>query len=356
MNHDNHYRPKKYFTAKRLIFVTNILICCFRPLDAFTATVEFTDTGIFRDGKNITDLVDYVSYSMGSERDKMYIIKKIDRQDPETMKKVRFFYNNQNHREVIDVLLKSAIECAINVPRYTTEYLQKAQTLVNKGASANSHNLLTKSLCRDYQTTQFLIKHGAKLTGKNNEDLISRCLYKNDTDNLRYIAKHGQFKLTENDNKIFNSRINQGEIKDEVINVLLDNNAVINGQGFYGLILHEYPITTVRRALALDKTLAVTPAYIKTYETSFKNPHGEWISSLFYPLSAALNTTRTAKGERLKLWYIAAQKDCKIAPQCVQVVRDYKDRIQLLLDHGAIPRDRTEKSIIKKLDLITISR
>lgn len=352
MNFNDNCKLKKYFTIKGLILITNIIICCFYPLNGSASVIEFTDTRIIWDGKNVTDLVDYVSYSRGYEKDKMYIIKKIDQQDPETIKKVRFFYNNRKHREVIDILFRSAIENAMNELRYRTEYLQKAQILINKGASVNSHDLLAKSLCLDKPITQFLIKHGAKLTDKNNEGLILRCMGTNDIDNLKYIEKHNKFKLIEQDNKNFNNTMNLGGAKDETVNIFLDNNGLVDSRGFYGLILHEYPIKTIQRVLNLNKTLLITPIYIKTYETSFKKPHGDWVSAPLYPLTVALDSTRTVKGEKLKLWYIANQKDCKVAPQCVQVVQDYKDRIQLLLDNGAIPRDMKEKSIIKKLGLI----
>jgi hypothetical protein len=344
--------------AKRLILLINLLVYCLCPLKGIAGTIVFSDTRILWDGQDVTNLLDYISYSLNMNIHN--IIKKIEQKDPEIMKKAQFFYNNQNHPEVINILLIRAINGAIDGDtRYTTEYLQKAKVLINKGASVNNHNLLAVSLCKNNHVTNFLIKHGAKLGNQHNEDLISRCLYKNDIDNLKYIIKHNKFKLTQEDNKDFNTAINQGKTTDEVINLFLDNGAIINDIGFYGLIVYykdnksrsSYAQTmtsvqTIEKALTINKALATTPTKIKELNRRVK-----WEYVPVYPLSVALNiTTNWYRGEDY-IWNIANKKECKLSSSCFNKVHDYKKLIQLLLDNGANPLNTKEKSIIKKLEL-----
>lgn len=81
--------------AKRLILLINLLVYCLYPLKGIAGTVVFSDTRILWDGQDVTNLLDYISYSLNMNIHN--IIKKIEQKDPEIMKKAQFFYNNQNH-------------------------------------------------------------------------------------------------------------------------------------------------------------------------------------------------------------------------------------------------------------------
>jgi hypothetical protein len=80
--------------AKRLILFINLLIYCLYPLKGIAGTVVLSDTRILWDGQDVTNLLDYISYSLNM-KDIYYIVKRIEQKDPEIMKKAQFFYNCQ---------------------------------------------------------------------------------------------------------------------------------------------------------------------------------------------------------------------------------------------------------------------
>ena len=313
------------------------------------------DGKILFNGKEITDLVHYIRYSKNGTSSTFDILRRIDEKDPQMLEKVKIFNNNPNSQEVVNALFYASADSAST--SFLSKHFNRMKNLVQRGADVNfiapeqylRQNALGLNICKNSRVTEFLKKNGAKILDDTDSSILSRCLERDDVENLLYIAKYKNIDWNREHSReygnLLNIALNKRLLDPKVIDIFLNKGAKINNEGFNGALVHGSSSDVIRKMLNSNRALATTPIIRKEEKSSFLSTKPKYVKVEIYPLTQVLDLDFKGKS----VWKIWNLKKCQLNPSCTKSIKDTKNIVNLLLKHGAEPQTKKEKTLIKKI-------
>lgn len=302
-------------------------------------TLTTTKNKIIFNGYDITDLIHYIQYSTYSSSP-IDILKAIDNKLPEVLRAVNEFNKGHNSKKISSALFFAAAQA---------HDFEKIKYYINKGADVNytsptrlweKESALGANLCSDSQISDYLKVKGAKLKLNEGNELLYKC-----KDNVKELS----YLMTQNvdwnkkgyaEGNLINYMLAKGKVESEILDVFLKAGALVNNEGFYGVLKHDSPHSDVESILKTNKLLACTPIIRKEKRSDIFSATGfKYVVTEIYPISFVLDFD----------WSLYKKKGCQEFINCIDFYKNKKLILEALIEAGGKPLNKKEESKINKI-------